>query len=50
MPPMTNFKKLGNVRRPQHFGRMLSLLLDNGRGNSLCILATDIQLVIIEIV
>jgi hypothetical protein len=59
---MTNFKKLGNVRRAQYFVFLLSLLLDNGRGNSfnidyiltyavscLCILATDIQLVTIEI-
>jgi hypothetical protein len=29
---MTNFKQLGNVRRPQHVGRLLSLSLDNGRG------------------
>jgi hypothetical protein len=62
MTSLTNFKKLGNVCRAQHFGRMLSLFLDNEGGNSfnidyiltqavscLCILATDIQLVTIEI-
>ena len=54
---MTKFKKLGNVCRAQHFGRMLSLSQDSGRGNifnidcilthtvsCLRILATNIQL------